>query len=178
MSLPIYASRKVSVSWGGVTFQGFAPDSFVTFARNGDITDEEVGADGKLSISILPDRSGTSTISLQKESPTNIALASLLNRQVAGDYIVIADLNIHDPSGSSIATLKNCHVKTAPEIGFSSSATGTSYDWTFFSEEMWFLSSAELGDSDPIIKQEADSSLSIWAGLGVGIGFGFGFSSQ
>ena len=142
MALPTYSSRKVSVAWSGVSFEGFAPDSFITFSRNTDITDEEVGADSQVSISIMPDLSGTCTLSLQKESPTNIALSSLLNAQQVGG-IYIADMSIVDPSGSALARLSNAHIKTSPEQSFGSTATGITYDWVFFCEKLEFLSTPE-----------------------------------
>lgn len=139
MALPTYNSASVNAAWSGVNFEGFAPDSFITFARNGDITDEEMGADKKLSISILPDDSGTCTIQLQKNSPSNIALSALLKKQKKNGGIFVADMSVVDPSGGAIARLQKAHIKTAPEIVFSSSATGTAMSWTFYVEDMDFL---------------------------------------
>ena len=149
MALPTYSSRNVKASWGGTDFEGFMPDSFISFSRNTDITDEEVGADSQLSISIVPDRSGTCTMSFQKMSPTNIALSALLNSQEAEGGIYIADISIVDPAGSAVAQLTNAHIKTAPEVSFGSSATGVSYDWVFYCEKMNFLSTpAGIIDGD------------------------------
>lgn len=160
MSLPVYSSRKVNVAWSGVLFEGFAPDSFITLARNADITDTEVGADGQVSISMLPDWTGTATLSLQKESPTNIALSGMLNAQRASSGLYRANLTIIDPSGSCIATLTAAHIKTAPELGFGSSATGTTYDWVFFAEDFIFQSTPEgILPENPAIAQ-AQSAIS------------------
>lgn len=143
MALPVYAARSVNVAWSGITFEGFAKDSFITFSRNADITDEEVGADGQTSISINPDYSGTCTLSLQKESPTNIALSGIINTQRADGGIYIADMTIVDPSGSAIAKLSKAHIKTAPEVPFGETATGTTYDWVFFAQDIIFQSVPE-----------------------------------
>lgn len=143
MALPTYASNKVSVAWSGIPFEGFAPDSFVSLNMNTDITDEEVGADGQLSISVNPDQTGTITVVLQKNSPTNIALSSILQTQKSNGGIYTAGMSVVDPSGSALAKADGAHIKTSPEMTFSSSAAGTSYTWVFFCEKLDFLSTPE-----------------------------------
>ena len=143
MALPVYSSRDVLVSWSGVPITGFTPDSFINFSRNVDLTDEEVGASGELSTSINPDRTGNGKISLQQQSPSNLLLSGILNAQDAGGALVIGNLTITDPSGSTLALLSGAYLKVAPEISLGSTATGSSRDWTFFVEHLNFTSSPD-----------------------------------
>lgn len=140
MALPVYSSLDVQVAWNGVPIDGLAPDSFVTFSRNSDLTDEEVGASGELSISVLPDRTGTCTISLQQASQSNIILSGVLAAQENSGVFIRGDLTISDPSGSVLALLHGCHLKKTPEVVLGSSATGKTRDWVFFAEKMLFTS--------------------------------------
>jgi len=143
MALPVYSSKDVKVIWSGAPIDGLAPDSFITFSRNSDITDEEVGADGQLAISRLPDKTGTCTISLQQGSRGNFILSGVMVSQESGLGFPRGSITITDPSGSVLALLKNCHLKTAPEITLGSSATGQTRDWVFYCEELQFTSSPE-----------------------------------
>jgi hypothetical protein len=148
MSLPIYSSRDVQVAWSGVPLTGLSPDSFVTFSRNSDLTDEEVGADGQANISRLPDRTGACTISLQQNSPGNIILSGVMQNQEANSSFVTGTLTVSDPSGSVLALLTGVHLKTAPEVSLGSSANGATRDWVFWCEGMKFNSTPEgLADS-------------------------------
>lgn len=140
MALPTYSSRDVNVSYCGYPLTGLSPDTFVTLARNADLTDEEVGADGQLSVSRMPDRTGTCTITLQQNSLGNLVLAEVINRQETGVPFITGSLEITDPSGTILATLTNAHIKTAPEIGFGSSASGSTRAYVFYCEGMRFTS--------------------------------------
>jgi hypothetical protein len=150
MALPVYSSRNVTISWGGVALGALSPDAFVTFSRSADITDEEVGSDGNLSISISPDRTGSCTLSFQQNSDSNRILSGVLLAQEANDTFITASLSIIDPSGSVIALLTGSYIKTAPEVILGLTAAGQSKDWVFFCEGMEFASVPEgvAADSD------------------------------
>lgn len=143
MSLPVYASRNVVLNFLGHPLQGLAPESFVEFALNSDLTEEEVGADGSVSISMSPDETGTCTISLQQESPSNIFLSKVLNLQRSAGTIASGAFTLKDPSGSILAKLSGAHIKTAPTIGLGSSASGQTRDWVIFCKKMIFSSVPE-----------------------------------
>lgn len=143
MALPVYSSREVAVTWSGVALDGLAPDSYVTFSRSADLTDEEVGADGKLSISRSPDKTGTCTLSFQQNADANLILSGVMAAQEGSPTFITGSLSIVDPSGSVVALLTNCHIKTAPEVTLGSTAVGQSKDWVFFCEGMNFTSAPE-----------------------------------
>lgn len=149
MALPVYNSREVQVAWNGYPITGLVSDSFVTFSRNSDLTEEEVGADGQLSISILPDRTGTCTLDVQQNSLGNLVLAGVMEAQELDGSFITGTLSITDPSGSVLAVLNGCHLKTAPEISLGQSAVGASRSWVFFCENMKF-SSSPAGITDAV----------------------------
>lgn len=158
--LPVYTSRNVKVAFFEGNLDGFAPDSFVTFTRNSDITEMEVGADGKVSKSFLPDRTGSCTISLQQQSAGNLYLSGLLNLQDTSGVLIEGAITItDDDSGSVIAKLSNCHIMTSPEVGLGSSAAGTTRDWVFHCDEMWFLTAAEVISEEGAIVAQVTAAI-------------------
>ena len=138
MALPTYSSRDVSVSFAGQALEALAPDSFITFNLSTPITDTEVGADGKISISYSPDETGTVTISVQQNSPSDAFLSAVLEGQRLARKLVVADMVINDPSGSVLAYLCSAHIQEAPEVSLGSTATGQTRDYVFFCEVMHF----------------------------------------
>lgn len=143
MALPIYSSREIEIAWGGSDLEGLAPDAAITFSLNSDITDTEVGTDGQLAISQLPDSTGSCTLSFQQNSISNLVLSGVLNFQRANKQLVFANLTMVDPSGGVLAFLRNAHIKTAPEVTLGTTATGSTRDWVFYAEEMLFTSTPD-----------------------------------
>ncbi len=143
MALPVYTSKEVSVAWAGQKLDGLAPDSYVTFSRSSDITDEEVGGDGQVAISRLPDGTGTCTLSFQQTSTSNLILSGILAAQLNSPTFITGSLTVVDPSGSVLALLTNAHIKTAPEVTLGSTANGATRDWVFFVEGMNFVAVPE-----------------------------------
>jgi hypothetical protein len=143
MALPVYSSRDVSIAWAGVALDGLAPDTFVTFSRSVDLTDEEVGSDGKVAISRTPDKTGSCTLSFQQNSEANLILSGVMAAQEGSSTFITGSITVVDPSGSTVALLTNCHIKTAPETTLGITATGQSKDWVFFCEGMNFTSAPE-----------------------------------
>lgn len=136
--LPTYTSKNVKITWAGHTFVGLAPDSFIEISPNADVTDEEVGADGSVSISFLPDITGLVTISLQALSPTNSWLSNAVNLQDLEGDVASSNMTVYDPSGSIVAVIYDAHIKTKPTITRGSTATGQTMDWVFFSQKVLF----------------------------------------
>lgn len=136
VKMPTYSSRTFRINWAGIDFMALAPDSFIDLTPNADITDEEVGADGGVSISFLADESGAVTVSLQQQSPTNVALARVLEIQRENGDVVSADMTIKDDSGLTVCTVYDAHLKTRPTITRGSSATGQTMDWVFFAQRL------------------------------------------
>lgn len=137
MSLPVYSSADVNVAWGGVALLGLAKGTFITITPNSDLTDEEVGADGYLSISLMADRTAKAVLQLQQGSPSNGLLAAAVNDWLYGSgKFKRASLTIADPSGSVLCILSGAYVKAMPEIVMGDTATGQNRSWTFFCEKI------------------------------------------
>jgi Protein of unknown function (DUF3277) len=141
MSLPVYSSSDVNVAWGGVAIVGLAKGTFITITPNSDLTDEEVGSDGQLSISIMADRTAKVMLQLQQGSPSNQLLAAVLLDQLEGSRTFKrASLTIADPSGSVLCILTGAYIKAFPEIVMGETATGQNRTWTFFCEKVKYTS--------------------------------------
>ena len=160
--IPVYSSKNVDIAWGGMSILGLAPDSFIEVAPNSDLTDEEVGADSSLSISMLPDGTGAVTISLSQNSPTNQSLAYVLNIMEETGELVQEDLVINDPSGGSFCKVISAHLKTRPTIGMGSSASGSTRDWTFFAERVIYQPVKEEDTNVPQIIADAIAAAKIF----------------
>lgn len=144
-SLPTYSSRDVQVSFAGQAITSLAPDSFITFSLNSPITDTEVGADGSISISYSPDETGSCTISVQQNSPSDLFLSAVLAGQRQQRKLVKADISINDPAGSILAYLGTCHIQEAPEVSLGSTASGATRDYVFFVEQLHFGAFGQSG---------------------------------
>jgi len=143
MALPVYSSRDVTLAFMGTTLEGLAEDSFITFSRNSAVTETETGADGRVAISYLPDETGTCTISLQQNSPSNLILSGVMNAQRLQRQVFIGGLAVADPSGALLAKFSNCHLQETPDVDLGSSANGKTRDWVFFVEDMLWTSAPE-----------------------------------
>ncbi len=151
MALPRYSSNEVAIAWSGVPIDGLTPDSFATLSKSVDYTDEEVGSDGQLLVSVSPDNTGTCTISLQATSPSNLILSTAALGYQTGEPTV-GDLTIYDPSGAVFVYMRNAYIKTAPEITLGITATGVSNDWTFFCEELIYTGAPAGLDSETLTR--------------------------
>ena len=158
MALPIYRSKEVKVNWAGADISGLAPDSFITFSYNANNTSTKVGADGQVEISVLPDGTATCSLTLLQESEGNRVLSGIEAAVKSAGKVVEGTLNVTDPSGSVLATLRKAHLQIAPEITLGSETTERT--WTFFVEELIFASTPKT-----IAKNIADADIDRIEGL-------------
>ena len=135
-----YSSNDVSIAWNGFPFSGFAPDSFLTFSRSVDATDEEIGADRGLAISRNADISGTAELMLQQGTDTESVLTGVMAYDDANNTITSGTLLVSDASGSVLAEFKGSHIKSKGEVDLGSTATGKTRSFVFFVSEMRHIS--------------------------------------
>jgi hypothetical protein len=132
-----YSPKAVSIAIAGIPITGFSPDSIIALSRNTDIVEEEVGAQGDLSLTQNADRTGEITISLMQTSPSN-ALLSLgaQSQENVYDNVLPFSITVLDPSGSVLAYASNCYYKSFPdvEVGASQSAR----EWMFGCETLTY----------------------------------------
>lgn len=150
-SLTTYSSRNVKVAWAGSTFVGLAPDSAIEIAPNADITESEVGMDGSVMHSFLPNDTGTVTVRLMQNSPTNDMLSLILQEQKIAGTIVSSAMTLTDPS-SIVASLRGVHIQAQPTVIRGSTATGNSVEWVFFVESIEYL---QLPQGNQAMDQQA-----------------------
>lgn len=143
MALPVYSARDVVIAFASTRIEGLAEDSGIVFSRDSAITEKEVGMDGRVAISYLPNETGTCTISLQQNSPSNLLLSGVLARQRATRRLYIGNLTINDPSGSTLAAFGRCHIMESPEGSLGASANGKTRDWVFFVEDFAWTATPE-----------------------------------
>lgn len=136
MYLQSYSPKDVIVTIAGIPCIGFAPDSFLTIARNVDIVEESVGADGHLSVTNVADQTGEISILLQQTSVSNNAFASSFQAQQDGVDVIPFPISIMDPAGSVLATAVNAYFKRTSTMDLGASQNAR--EWTFGCERLVF----------------------------------------
>lgn len=137
--LTTYSPKDVNVSFNGIAFSGFAPDSFIRIRRNSEVVLETVGSAGDLALTKVADKTGEIEIEFMQTSESNIALSALLfATEFGGDVIPVGEIVITDPSGSNLTLAHNAYIKMTPDIDLG--ADQNSRVWTFGCEELVFTS--------------------------------------
>lgn len=99
-----YDASLVKLIIGGYVVQGFAPDSKITVAMEGDITTSASGTDGDVATALMRDVRGTMTVSLFEASPANQILAAFV-QQSRISRVTNFPIFMSDPAGSYLSTL-------------------------------------------------------------------------
>lgn len=131
-----YSSAQVAISWGGINFVGFAPDTFVTLSRNTPNTNNSVGADGSVGITFNADKSGTIEITLMQTSTTHRVLSAAQAQQDFSGKLFRSNMTVTDPSGGFIAKAQRVHIMEPPEVTLGSDQNEKT--WTFYAERIDF----------------------------------------
>jgi hypothetical protein len=161
MALSTYSSNNVSIAIAGQNVTGLAPDNFITLQRNSDVLDVEVGAHtSDIAKSIIPDKTGLATLSLQQNSQTHKVLSAILQAQDASGILAEFSMAVADPSGSIVCLAKKCSIKVTPEQGLGSSATGSTRVWVFHVDYMPFLGVDEFSSEDATALAQVSSAVS------------------
>lgn len=146
MALKTYSPKDVNITvtsplGGSFSVVGYADGEFITLTPNADRTSEVVGADGTLGITKVADLTGTITLTLMQNSPTNDVLganSAFIDGVDSSDSSGLLNLGgsftfaITDPSGSVQAVAANCHLKRIPDITLG--ADQNTRQWTFYAE--------------------------------------------
>lgn len=129
-----YSSKESSVTFNGSILLGFTPDNAVNIVRNADFTDEEVGLDGFDVISVNPNSSCLITLNFQQESQGHRMLSDFALRQQRERTLVRAPLIIRTTNERIV--IPKAHLKTWPELGWGSTATGSTRPYVFWGLEL------------------------------------------
>ena len=112
-------------------------DNFASIEQNSDFTDEAVGGFGEVGVSISPDHTGMFELTLQQTSLTNKFLSNVIILQRLNKTLYRGSLTLKDPSGGALVQLRDCHIKKAPTLGFSSQMQDRT--WTIFCADYVYL---------------------------------------
>lgn len=128
MALKTYDPNKVLVTFAGNLLTGFAPDTFISLARNEDAFTLVVGAGGEATRSQNRNRSGTITVTLMATSQTNDILSVIATAdELSG--IGVAPFFITEFNGTTAAIAKTAWIKKMPTLERAKEA-GT-VEWVF-----------------------------------------------
>ena len=103
MSLPVYESGNVEVTWNGVDLsEGWSEDSFLDIQPISERNSTTFGADGQMGVSKMANRGATITMTFQQTSETNKKIAKLASAQdKIGGIIPISPFTVKDKTGGS-----------------------------------------------------------------------------
>ena len=123
-----YAADGVSVIANGTPLTGFAEGSFVTVARAVESATLAIGADGKGTMVVNPNKSGTITVRLQQTSLSNAVLTTLEATKAV--FAVI----IKDTNGNSLHSGAKAFVSSMPSSDYAQEVSAR--EWTIMVEAL------------------------------------------
>jgi hypothetical protein len=139
-TLRVYSPQEVTVDWGGfVTIKNFAEGTAIEAARAVENTNNTVGMQGDVGITFVANKTGTISFTIMQTGEVNAILSAIQREQDKTGELFRADLNIKDPSGSSLATYGACHIMTPATMSMGDDQQ--SKTWTFFVERFDYTSS-------------------------------------
>jgi len=112
-----YDPAEVLVTVDGQAITGFADGTFVETARNSDLFELTVGADGEATRTKSNDLSGRITITLQQTSPSNDILNDLATADEQSNQGVFGS-QIRDNSGGTLASGQRSWIVKKPDAAF------------------------------------------------------------
>ena len=103
MSLPVYESGNVEVTWNGITLsEGMAEDTFLDIQPLSERNTFKFGCDGKKATSKMANRGATITMTFMQTSETNKKLAKLASAQdKVGGKVPTSIFTVKDKTGDS-----------------------------------------------------------------------------
>lgn len=147
MSIRVYSPKKVAVDIAGVSVEGYSDGTFIEANRNTPNTTQVVGADGKVGLSYSADNTGTVTLTLQQNSPTNLMLSAIQNLQDVRQTVLRFPISVMDPSGGFLMVATNCHILQAPPASLGAELESKS--WEFYVEDLRYTETPEGLSVDP-----------------------------
>jgi len=133
MAVHTYAPDQVTVVFGPVVLEGFAPDSLVSVEYEEDLWTKQVGADGHVARSKTNNATARVTVRLMQTSMSNDLLSAiaLLDRHANEG---VFPLMIKDNSGRSLHVAESAWIARPPNVEYAREA-GTR-EWIFDTGQM------------------------------------------
>jgi hypothetical protein len=126
--MKIFNADEVTVSFAGLTLQGFGDGEFVRIENDTEAFTDVIGTDGEVTRSKTNDNRSTVTVILMQTSASNDALSAILERDksTAGGSGVAA-LYVRDRQGRALYRSAESWIQKAPDVSLDRSAT--SREW-------------------------------------------------
>lgn len=133
MQFSNYDPQRVVGSFNGILFLGYMDGTFITADRAEDGFSTQIGATGDVTRVRNRNKSGTVTLTLQAQSPTN----QLLSAIAAQDELFgtgTGALMVKDLNGTTLLLAQIAWIQKIPATEFSDDASGR--EWVFACAEL------------------------------------------
>lgn len=128
-----YDPKQVTLTFKGYLITGYAEGTFIQVARNEDSFETSVGADGKVTRVRKNDKSGTITVTLQAESPSNAVLSGfLLADELSGTGY--GNVQVKDLNKVGLCAAPNAWVQKPADV--ENGDTAGNREWTIACDEL------------------------------------------
>lgn len=134
MSSQTYDPGAVVIAVRGIPLTGYAPGTFINIQRAVDGLATVIGADGEGTFVRSRNRSGTITLTLRAESPSNDVLAAMYRADEVGLPTGRGPLTVTDLSGTSQASTRDARIQKLPAMGFSDGSS--TREWIFITTDI------------------------------------------
>lgn len=142
--LQTYAPNKVVLVWSGIPIEGLA-DNFINVAFNNPKVTQTEGPDGKVARTKHTSYTGTITVTLQQNSPTNQDFTNILALQDAADTEISGPFIVEDPSGGTLYTATDACLSEPTETALGASHEDGTRTWVFLCAGLVPVSGNTLG---------------------------------
>jgi hypothetical protein len=133
MPVKTYDPKKIIIDWGGISFTGYAKDTFVKIGRISDQFMSEAGASGEVARALNADKRGMMEVTLIQTSVTNDALSTqLIVDENTGNGAL--PLLVTDLRGTTLFSARNAWIKKYAESEYGQTVAGRA--WTFETDEL------------------------------------------
>lgn len=136
-----YDPANVIVTWNGVTFTGFAEDTFVTLSRAGNAFDAVQGADGTVARANKQAKHFSVKLSFLQTSPTNDQLLEALNADIMGNT-GIAQMTVTEVLTGKLKFGASAWIEKDPDSDWGNKVG--SREWTFHTGPAEYLAMAAV----------------------------------
>lgn len=135
-NINVYSPEDVVVNWAGAfEITGFAEGTMVEASRNSPRTQTVVGAKGDVGITRSADRTGSLTLTLLQNSPSNQMLSAIINAEdLSNSLLIRGDMTIKDPSGGTLCYANRCHIQEPASVTLGDGQNAKV--WVFFVEDL------------------------------------------
>lgn len=138
-----YNPDHIIPAWGSTVFSAFGADSKVTGARLKDGTAMHVGADGQVTVTMNPDRSGMITVVLVQGSEVNTELLIVQQTQENTGRLQKRPFSITDLSGGPLINSPNAWIRKIPDHEYGM-AEAKERVWIFDCDKLLFVPGASV----------------------------------